>query len=72
MISFDNNKSPGNDGLTKEFYQTFWEDVKYIFFNIMKDVFELKEPHITYGQNQITLHAEMLRLHFMVSYQLST
>ena len=38
----------------------------------MKDVFELKEPHTTYGQNQITLHVEMLRLLIMDSYQLST
>ena len=22
------NKSPGNDDLTKEFYETFWEDLK--------------------------------------------
>ena len=33
MKNVDNNKSPGNDGLTKEFDQTFWQDVKYIFFN---------------------------------------
>ena len=38
--------------------------------DIMNDVF--KNPHTTYGQNQITLHAEMLRLLIMVSYQLST
>ena len=24
----ENNKSPGNDGLTKEFYITFWNKVK--------------------------------------------
>ena len=38
----------------------------------MKDVFELKEPHTTYDQNQVTLHAEMLRLLIMVSHQLNT
>ena len=42
MISFDNNKSPGNDGLTKEFYQTFWQDVKDIFFNSLQEFKRLK------------------------------
>ena len=36
-------------------------------FDIMKDVLELKSPNTTFGQNQITLHAEMLRLLTMVS-----
>ena len=42
MIGFDNNKSPGNDGLTKEFYQTFWQDVKEIFFNSLQESKQLK------------------------------
>ena len=42
MISFDNNKSPGNDGLTKEFYQTIWQDVKDIFFNLLQESKRLK------------------------------
>ena len=40
--SFDNNKSPGNDGLTKEFYQRFWQDVKDIFFNSLQEYKRLK------------------------------
>ena len=33
LMSMQNNKSPGNDGLTKEFFVTFWEDIKDAFLN---------------------------------------
>ena len=28
MKKMPNNKSPGNDGITKEFYEAFWNDLK--------------------------------------------
>ena len=28
-----NNKSLGNDGLTKEFFLTFWDDIKHIYIS---------------------------------------
>ena len=31
LIDIDSNKSPGNDRLTKEFYYTFWNDIKDVF-----------------------------------------
>ena len=33
LKSFINNKSPGNDSLTKEFYEAFWSELKEPFMN---------------------------------------
>ena len=35
-----NNKSPGNDGLTKEFYNVFWEDLKIPLISRFKSAFD--------------------------------
>ena len=33
LKSTKNDKSSGNDGVTKNFYGTFWEEIKTSFFN---------------------------------------
>lgn len=34
-----NNKYPGQDGLTLEFYKTFWHDIKKLFYSsLMKSI----------------------------------
>ena len=36
LKSMPNNKTPGNDGLSKEFYEAFWVDIKDVFINSLK------------------------------------
>ena len=50
LISFKNNKSPGNEGLTKEFYYTFWGDIKNTFMKSLKESKKLK--HFCASQRQ--------------------
>ena len=38
----ENNKSPGNDGLTKDFYCTFWNEIKNIFIKSLRESKSLK------------------------------
>ena len=45
-----NHKSPGNDTLTKEFYETFWEDLKEIFLNSVPEAKEI--GHLSTSQRQ--------------------
>ena len=46
LVSLKDNKSPGPDGLTKEFYAFFWEDIKRPYLECveeMKNEVELSE-----------------------------
>ena len=37
------NKSPGLDGLTKEFYETFWEELEPFYEQVINEIFETGE-----------------------------
>ena len=41
-ISFKNYKLPGNDGLNKEFYSAFWDEIKDTFMKSRKEWQQLK------------------------------
>ena len=42
-----NYKSPENDGSTKEFYETFWEEIKLPLCNIIKKAYQNGELMIS-------------------------
>ena len=42
MENLKNNKTPGNDGLTKEFYETFWDDFKTPLMESINQAFHTK------------------------------
>ena len=46
MKSMKNAQYPGNDGVTKEFYVTFWDDIKATFISSLKQAKERKELSI--------------------------
>ena len=56
LISFKYKKSPGNDELTKEFYCTFWDDIKDTFMNSLKESKQLK--HLCPSQRQPIIKLE--------------
>ena len=50
-----NNKSPGNDRLTKEFYETFWNELKDSFINSIKLAYQKKALSTSQRQAVIKL-----------------
>ena len=36
-----NNKTPGNDALTKEFYENFWNEIKYFLNDAFQSYYDL-------------------------------
>ena len=55
MKSMRKDKSPGNDGLTKEFYVTFWDDIKASFISSSKQAKKRKELSISQRQTIMKL-----------------
>ena len=50
-----NNKSPGNDGLRKKFYETFWNEIKHPFMNSIMEAREKNELSTSQCQAVIKL-----------------
>ena len=55
LKSMKNDKSPGNDGLTKEFYETFWKEIKTLFSNSIRKSFLTEELSTSQRQAVIKL-----------------
>ena len=53
MISFESNKSPGNDGLSTEFYRIFWDNIKDTFLKSLKESKQLK--HLCASQRLVII-----------------
>ena len=53
LKSMQNNKTPGNDGLTKEFYETFLNEIKHVFLKSLKQAKEKSQLSISKRQTVI-------------------
>ena len=62
LKSMKENKSPGNDGLTKEFYETFWYDIKASFLSSIEHFFQKGELSSSQKQAVIKLLEKMEKL----------
>ena len=47
LLGIENNKSPDNDAVTKEFYVFFWDEIKELFINSSSTALEKKELSIS-------------------------
>ena len=53
MRNIANERSPGNDGFTKEFYETFWDDIKRLLTISFKQA--LKKGELSTSQKQAVI-----------------
>ena len=62
--SFDNNKTPGNNGIPIEFYKTMWLVISDSFMNCINECFEKGEMSSFQKQAIITLIEKGKIVHF--------
>ena len=59
MISFENNKSPGNDGLTKG--ATYWDDIRHIYEIVKRIKIAKKDLCTSQPQAIVKLHEKPIK-----------
>ena len=59
MLSMSDDKSPGNDGISREFYDFFWEDVGILMFDSFMEAKVKKELSASQRQAIIKLLEKM-------------
>ena len=57
-----NEKSPGNDGFSKEFFVIFWEDLKETFVDSIKEAKRCKILSISQRQAVIKLLEKKIKI----------
>ena len=55
LSAFENNKTPGNDGLSAEFYKVFWSEIGEVLINSLNYSYRCGELSTTQKQAAITL-----------------
>ena len=50
MNGMKNNKTPGNDGITKDFYENFWDELKTPLMESVNQAFHTKILSISQRQ----------------------
>ena len=55
LKSMQNDKIPGNDGLTKDFYEIIWYEIKHVFLKSLKQAKEKGQLRISQRQAAIKL-----------------
>ena len=59
MLSMSDDKSPGNDGITRELYNFFWEDVGMLMYDSFMEAKVKKELSVSQRQAIIKLLEKM-------------
>ena len=55
LSAFENNKTPGNDGISAEFYKVFWSEIGEVLVNSLNYYYRCGELSTTQKQAAITL-----------------
>ena len=66
MLSMSDDKSPGNDGISREFYNFFWEEVGMLMFDSFMEAKLKKELSASQRQAIIKLLEKWIRIEYLL------